>query len=219
MDTKKQATKINNIIGLLGNLALLFSTIQVSLKIFGVGYVIDLINIFFQVCLTIALFYVVHKRIPEYHDGNLDKVDIKRMGKYSDSVYLLLEIEIAKLFERVYGVSLVNFALLITENGTLSLLGKIILAILIVINIIFLIILCFLRNKKPNNECANNIMYVVLTSSIILMIANLIIPILFIVELSINLMTEWQLLIVLISIVTIVFLVVKRKYYKKKELD
>ena len=216
MDTKKQATKINNIIGLLGNLALLFSTIQVSLKIFGVGYVIDLINIFFQVCLTIALFYVVHKRIPEYHDGNLDKVDIKRMGKYSDSVYLLLEIEIAKLFERVYGVSLVNFALLITENGTLSLLGKIILAILIVINIIFLIILCFLRNKKPKNECANNIMYVVLTSSIILMIANLIIPILFIVELSINLMTEWQLLIVLISIVTIVFLVVKRKYYKKK---
>lgn len=216
MDTKKQVTKINNIIGLLGNLALLFSTIQVLLKIFGVGFVKDFINIFFQVFLTIALFYVVYKRIPEYHDGNLKKVNIKKMGKYSDSVYLLLEIEIAKLFERVYSVSLVNFVLLITENGTLSLLGKIILTILIVINIIFLIILCFLRNKKPKNECANNIMYVVLTSSIILMIVNLIIPILFIVELAINLMNDWQLLMVLISIVTIVIFVVRRKYYKKK---
>lgn len=216
MDTTKQATKINNIIGLLGNLALLFSTIQVLLKIFGVGYVIDLFNIIFQVFLTIALFYVVYKRIPKYHDGNLEEVNIKRMGKYSDSVYLLLEIELAKLFERVYGVSLVNFVLLITENGTLSLLGKIILTILIVINIIFLIILCFLRNKKPKNEFANNIMYVVLTSSIILMLVNLIIPILFIVELSITLMNEWLLLIVLVSIVTILIFVVRRKYYKKK---
>lgn len=48
MDTKKQVTEINNIIGLLGNFALLFSTIQVLLKIFGVGYGIDLINIFFK---------------------------------------------------------------------------------------------------------------------------------------------------------------------------
>lgn len=172
------AKEINSNFTLLGVIMFLTTLANFLLKILGWWSAVDFFIPAEQVLFSIVLTYLVCHDIPNYHDSNKanDKKD------FQNSVYLFLQLDLAKIFERVVTLTITNILFFLPQNATLPATFQWVVIVMIGFNLFFWSVLKIIERIDFGKLRFFNCIYYYLGFLLFWEILNLVLPLFLIVD-------------------------------------
>lgn len=192
------AKEINSNFTRLGVAMFLITLANFLLKILGWWSAVDVVIPTEQVLVSIVLTYLVCHDIPNYHDSNKanDKKD------FQNSVYLFLQLDLAKIFERVVTLTITNILFFLPQNATLPAPFQLIVISMIGFNLFFWSGLKIIERIDFGKLRFFNCIYYYLGFLLIWEIFNLVLPLFLIVDI----LPHWVLGIILTISYSLIFI-------------
>lgn len=205
------AQTINSRSTYLGVAMFLSTLVNFLLKILGYWRAVDFFIPIEQVLISMALTYLVCHDISNYHDSNktTDKKDSQ------NSVYLFLQLDLAKIFEHVVTLTITNILFFLPQNATLLDPFHPIVIVMIGVNFIFWSGLKFIEYIGFGKLRFFNIIYYFLGLLVILELCNLVLPLFLIVDILPH--RVLGIILAILYSVVILFFWIKKKIKKKNE--
>lgn len=177
--------KINSCFTKIEHAMFVIIVINFLLKNLGYWNIVNWIIIGEQVALSLYLLYLLIIDIPNYHDSNktTDKID------YQNSVSLFLQLDLAKIFERIVTLTTLNVLFFLSKNDVLSVPFNYIAIGMSIVNIFIWLSLKYIESKGIKNLRRFKFIYFLLFFMLVLEACNLVFPLF----LLINILPYWLL--------------------------
>lgn len=192
------AKKINSKFTIIEFVMFVTISIKFLLKNLGCWNIVNGFIIAEQVVLSFYLVWLLIFDIPKYHDSNktTDKND------YQNSVSLFLQLDLAKIFERVVTLTITNILFFLPPNATLPAPFQLIVIVMICLNVICWLVLKLIKFIGVEKLCFFNFIYCFLGFLLFWEFCNLALPLFMIIDI----LPHWVLGIILVILYVIVIL-------------